>query len=69
VFAVLEFQLQRFDRATNHAALQLHNASIKGGPAVHGGEETECSFAPFAVSMAEPFSRTVNSERTDPCGK
>jgi hypothetical protein len=51
VFAVLEFQLQQFDRASNHAALQLHNASVKGGPAVHGGEETECSFAPYVCGL------------------
>jgi hypothetical protein len=29
----------------------LHNASIKGGPAVHGGEETECSFAPYVCGL------------------
>jgi hypothetical protein len=27
-------------------ALQLHDASIKGNPAVHCGEEAESSFAP-----------------------
>ena len=47
VFAVLEFQLQQFDGTANHAALQLHNAPIEGGPAVHGGEQTECPLAPY----------------------
>jgi hypothetical protein len=46
VLAVLEFGLQQFDRATNHVALQLHNASIEGHPAVHGREQTERPFAP-----------------------
>jgi hypothetical protein len=27
-------------------ALELHNASIERDPAVHGGEEAECAFAP-----------------------
>jgi len=70
VLAVLEFGLQQFDRATNHVALQLHNASIEGHPAVHGREQTERPFAPDIGGLnGEPFYKTVNSERTEPCGK
>lgn len=51
MLAVLEFQLQQFDRTANHAALQLHNAAIKGDPAVHGGEEPEGSFASYVCGL------------------
>ena len=51
VFAALEFRLQQFDRAANHAALQLHKTSIEGDAAVHGREEAECSFAPDVCGL------------------
>ena len=47
MFAALEFRLQQFDRAANHAALQLHKASIEGDAAVHGRKQAECAFAPY----------------------
>ena len=46
VLTTLEFRLQQFDRATNHAAFELHKASIERDAAIHRREETECSLAP-----------------------
>src|SRR5476651_2467277 len=51
VFAALEFRSQQFDRAANHAALQLHKTSIKGDTAVHCREESEGSFAPYVCGL------------------
>ena len=45
MFAAFEFRLQQFYRAANDATLQLHKTSIERDPAVHGGEQAECSFA------------------------
>ena len=47
MFASFKFRLQQFNRAADHAALQLNETSVKGYAAVHGREETECSFAPY----------------------
>ena len=47
VFAALEFRLQQFDRAADHAALQLNKTSIEGHAAIHGREEPECSLAAY----------------------
>ena len=46
VLTVLEFILEQLNRTANRMALELRNASIERDPAVHGGEETECAFAP-----------------------
>jgi hypothetical protein len=51
VFAVLEFGLQYFDRASDRAALQLHYAPIERDPAVHSREEAECSFTPYVSGL------------------
>ena len=51
VFAGPEFGLQQFDWAAGHVALQLHNASIEGNPAVHCGEEAESSLAPYVCGL------------------
>src|SRR5471030_2318912 len=51
VFAIFEFGLQQFDWTASHAALQLHDASVKRDAAVHGGEKSECSFASYVCSL------------------
>ena len=45
MLAVPEFMLQQFNGTSDRVALKLHDASIKGDPAVHGGEEAERAFA------------------------
>ena len=51
MFAGPEFRLQQFDRAANHAALQLYDASIEGNSTVHGGEETKRTFAAYVCGF------------------
>ena len=51
MFAAFEFRLQQFDRAANHAALQLNQTPIKRHAAVHGREQAECSFAPDVCGL------------------
>ena len=43
---MLEFRLQKINRAANHAALKLNQASVEGDPAVHRGKQAEGAFAP-----------------------
>ena len=38
--------MQHLDRTPSHTAFELHDTSVEGDTAVHGGEEPECSFAP-----------------------
>src|ERR1700736_1102171 len=42
---MLEFRLQKVNRAANHAALEWDQASVEGDPAVHRREQPEGSFA------------------------
>jgi hypothetical protein len=59
--ACLEFRLQNLDRDAQQAALQLHKPAIDGDAAVHGRKRPNAPSRPmFAVSIAIPFSRTVN---------
>src|SRR5450631_3436233 len=46
MFAMLEFRLQKSDRAANHAALELNQTSVEGNATVHRCEQAEGSFAP-----------------------
>ena len=43
---MLEFRLQKVNRAANYAALELNQASVEGHPAVHRSEQAEGAFAP-----------------------
>src|SRR5665213_2770619 len=43
---MLEFRLQKINRAANHATLELNQASVEGDPAIHRGEKAEGAFAP-----------------------
>jgi hypothetical protein len=67
IISVLELRLQQLGRTAAHAAIELHQASVEGDPALHGRNRPNAPSRPmFAVSMAEPFSNTVNSGRTEP---
>ena len=46
VLVSLEFRSQNLTRDAKQTALQLHETAIEGGAAVHGREETECTFTP-----------------------
>ena len=46
MLAIFEFMLQQLDRTSDRMAPKLHDASVKGDPAIHSGEETKRAFAP-----------------------
>jgi hypothetical protein len=69
VFTVLEFRLQQFDRTADHAAFELHQASVEARLYMAANRPNAPSRPMFAVSIAEPFSSTVKSDRTEPSGK
>jgi hypothetical protein len=46
VVTPLELRSQNFDGNAHQATLQLHEALIEGGPAIHGREEAKRAFVP-----------------------
>src|SRR5580693_8564722 len=46
VFTPLELPSHNLDGNAHQAALQLHEALIEGGSAIHGREEAKCAFVP-----------------------
>jgi hypothetical protein len=70
VLAVLEFILEQLDRTAHRIAFELHNASMNETRLYVAAKRPNAPSRPIlAVSIAAPFSRTVNSDRTEPRGK
>ncbi|MGS0740162.1 hypothetical protein ACVBEG_27480 [Pseudomonas sp. GG8] len=69
VVTPLELRSQNFDGNAHHATLQLHEALIEVRLYIAARMPNAPSFPMFAVSIAAPFAKTVNSERTAPFGK
>jgi len=70
VRAALEFQSQHFDRDTKQAARSCTRHRLKDVLLYMAAKRPNAPSRPmFAVSIAIPFFRTVNNERTAPSGK
>jgi hypothetical protein len=70
VVTPVELRSQNFDGNAHQATLQLHEALIEGGSAIHRREEAKCAFVPNVRCLdCRAVPKTVNSERTAPLGK